>query len=96
MVTNQWIGLLLFFAVMYLMFWFTFTCAAPMTDGIEWLFGWIQGLIERFWSSDALPVFRSLLIDGVIHGVGGVILRAALTIFLSETLGNIRARIAFL
>ena len=81
-VTNQWIGLPLFFGVMYLMFWFTFTCAAPMTDGIEWLFGWIQGLIERFWSSDALPVFRSLLIDGVIHGVGGVIVFLPNILFL--------------
>ena len=81
-VTNQWIGLPLFFAVMYLMFWFTFTCAAPMTAGIEWLFGWIQGLIERFWSPDVQPVLRSLLIDGVIHGVGGVIVFLPNILFL--------------
>ena len=81
-VTNQWVGLPLFFAVMYLMFWFTFTCAAPMTDGIDWLFGWIQGLIERFWSPDVQPVLRSLLIDGVIHGVGGVIVFLPNILFL--------------
>ena len=81
-VTNQWVGLPLFFAVMYLMFWFTFTCAAPMTDGIEWLFGWIQGLIERFWSPDVQPVLRSLLIDGVIHGVGGVVVFLPNILFL--------------
>ncbi len=81
-VTNQWIGLPLFFAVMYLMFWFTFTCAAPMTSGIEWLFGWIQSLIERFWSPDVQPVLRSLLIDGVIHGVGGVIVFLPNILFL--------------
>jgi len=81
-VTNQWIGLPLFFVVMYLMFWFTFTCAAPMTDGIEWLFAWIQGLIERFWSPDVQPVLRSLLIDGVIHGVGGVVVFLPNILFL--------------
>ena len=81
-VTNQWVGLPLFFAVMYLMFWFTFTCAAPMTDGIDWLFGWIQGLIERFWSPDVQPVLRSLLIDGVIHGVGGVVVFLPNILFL--------------
>ncbi len=81
-VTNQWIGLPLFFVVMYLMFWFTFTCAAPMTDGIDWLFGWIQGLIERFWSPDVQPVLRSLLIDGVIHGVGGVVVFLPNILFL--------------
>ncbi len=81
-VTNQWVGLPLFFAVMYLMFWFTFTCAAPMTDGIEWVFGWIQSLIERFWSPDVQPVLRSLLIDGVIHGVGGVIVFLPNILFL--------------
>ena len=81
-VTNQWIGLPLFFVVMYLMFWFTFTCAAPMTAGIEWLFAWIQGLIERFWSPDVQPVLRSLLIDGVIHGVGGVVVFLPNILFL--------------
>ncbi len=81
-VTNQWVGLPLFFVIMYLMFWFTFTCAAPMTDGIEWLFGWIQSLIERFWSPDFQPVLRSLLIDGVIHGVGGVIVFLPNILFL--------------
>ena len=81
-VTNQWVGLPLFFAVMYLMFWFTFTCAAPITAGIEWMFGWIQSLIERFWSPDALPVLRSLTIDGVIHGVGGVVVFLPNILFL--------------
>jgi ferrous iron transport protein B len=81
-VTNQWVGLPLFFVIMYLMFWFTFTCAAPMTAGIEWLFAWIQSLIERFWSPDAQPVLRSLLIDGVIHGVGGVVVFLPNILFL--------------
>ena len=81
-VTNQWVGLPLFLVVMYLMFWFTFTCAAPMTAGIEWLFAWIQSLIERFWSPDVLPVLRSLMIDGVIHGVGGVVVFLPNILFL--------------
>ncbi len=81
-VTNQWVGLPLFFAIMYLMFWFTFTCAAPMTDGIEWFFAWIQSVIERFWSPDFQPVLRSLLTDGVIHGVGGVIVFLPNILFL--------------
>ena len=81
-VTNQWVGLPLFLVVMYLMFWFTFTCAAPMTAGIEWLFAWIQSLIERFWSPDVLPVLRNLTIDGVIHGVGGVVVFLPNILFL--------------
>ncbi|MBO7088990.1 MAG: ferrous iron transport protein B, partial [Lentisphaeria bacterium] len=56
--------------------------AAPMTAGIEWMFGWIQSLIERFWSPDVQPVLRSLLIDGVIHGVGGVIVFLPNILFL--------------
>ena len=81
-VTNQWVGLPLFFVVMYLMFWFTFTCAAPMTDGIGTLFGWIQGVIENSWPEGTLPVFKRLLIDGVIHGVGGVVMFLPNILFL--------------
>ena len=81
-VTNQWVGLPLFFAVMYLMFWFTFTCAAPMTDGIGALFGWIQGVIENSWPDGTLPILKRLLIDGVIHGVGGVVMFLPNILFL--------------
>ena len=79
-VTNQWVGLPLFFAVMYLIFLFTFNCAKPMTNGIEWLFAWIQGLIE---GATIIPEFlRKLLIDGVISGVGGVLVFLPNILFL--------------
>ena len=53
-----------------------------MTDGIGELFGWIQGVIENSWPEGTLPVFKRLLIDGVIHGVGGVVMFLPNILFL--------------
>jgi len=64
------LGILVFAALMWLVFQLTFTLGEiPM--------GWIEsgiGLLSTFMS-DVLPegLFRSLIVDGIIGGVGGVI-----------------------
>jgi len=67
---NRLMGLPIFIAIMWLMFQFTFTLGQPFVELIESGFS----LAGRELSS-LLPegVFRSLLTDGVIAGVGGVI-----------------------
>ena len=68
--THKWLGFPIFFAIMFVMFEATFSLGAyPMQwieSGIEWI-----GSILNSSMSDSL--FKSLLIDGVINGVGGVI-----------------------
>ncbi len=66
-------GLPLFLLVMYAIFWTTFTLGEyPMSwieSGFESLASWLSGM----WPAGSDSALRSLLIDGVIGGVGGVI-----------------------
>ena len=71
--TNKYLGLPLFFLIILLTFWFTFTCAQPLMNGMESLFNFLNEFIKSKWPETSLPVLRSLLTDGVISGVGGVL-----------------------
>lgn len=64
-------GSLVFLGVMALVFQAVYAWAAPMMEGIEMLTGWLQegaaGALEN------MPTFQSLVTDGVIAGVGSVL-----------------------
>ncbi len=68
--SNRYIGFPLFFLVMYVMFYVTFTVGeVPMgwiEDGVAWLGGWVGDSMSE-------GPLRALLTDGVIGGVGSVI-----------------------
>ncbi|MFO1021739.1 MAG: ferrous iron transport protein B [Planctomycetales bacterium] len=68
--THRWFGSGVFLILMFLVFQSIFSWAAPLQDGIEKAIGMVAG-----WVSSALPagVLRSLVTDGVIAGVGGVL-----------------------
>ncbi len=80
--TNQLLGFPLFLVIMYLTFWFTFTCAAPLMEYIEIFFTWLGDTVKACWDPETLPYLRSLLTDGVIGGVGGVIVFLPNILFL--------------
>ena len=80
--TNRFLGLPIFLVIMYATFWFTFTCADPLMGYIESFFSFLAGAIGDLWSEDKLPFLRSMLIDGVIGGVGGVIVFLPNILFL--------------
>ena len=71
--TNKYLGLPLFFLIILLTFWFTFSCAQPLMDGMNKFFGFLNDSITNRWPETTLPVLRSMLTDGVISGVGGVL-----------------------
>ena len=71
--TNRFFGLPIFFLAMYITFWFTFTCADPVMIWIEEFFNWLSGFIKSVWSADTMPYLRSMITDGIIAGVGGVV-----------------------
>lgn len=79
---NKWAGLPVFLLIMYLMFYFTFTCAEPFMGYIENLFGWLAGAVGGTWSEETMPFVRALVIDGIIGGVGGVIVFLPNILFL--------------
>lgn len=65
-------GTLVFLAVMYLFFQAIFTWAAPFQDAIESAFGWL-GTQVHTWLDGPAPMLAGLLGDGIIGGVGGVL-----------------------
>jgi len=68
-VVNRWLGIPLFLAIMYGVFQFVFSLSAPFMDWIEGFFGWLGG-----YASGVSPEWvGSLLADGIISGVGSVL-----------------------
>ena len=81
--TNKYLGLPLFFVIIYLTFWFTFTLADPLMGIIEDdIFGNLNDAVKAAWNPETLPFLRSLITDGVISGVGGVLVFLPNILFL--------------
>jgi ferrous iron transport protein B len=74
-VTHKWLGLPVFFTVMYIVFRLVIDVSAPFLD---WTDAVINGPIAN-WLSVLLDLvlapswIRSLIIDGIVAGVGGVL-----------------------
>ena len=69
-VTHKLWGFPIFFFLMWLMFYCTFNIGAYPQEWIETLVGWIGSGLQQAMPDGA---FKDLLIDGVIGGVGSVI-----------------------
>ncbi len=69
-VTHPIGGYLIFLAVMFLMFYITFTFGGWLAGWIEWFFDWLGGTISAYVSSD---LWKSFITDAVIGGVGSVL-----------------------
>ncbi len=74
-VTHKWLGLPVFFAVMYVIFRLVIDVSSPFLD---WTDAIITGPLSH-WTSALLDLMlaplwlRSLLVDGIVAGVGGVL-----------------------
>jgi ferrous iron transport protein B len=71
-VTHPVLGLPIFLGLMYLVFVATFRLGQYPQDGINHLFHWLAQGVAGLWPAGSESALRSLLIDGVIGGVGGV------------------------
>jgi ferrous iron transport protein B len=72
-VTNRVLGIPMFLGLMYLVFQLTFTLGEPLMGWIESVFGWMGGVVQGWWPEGSESLLKSLLADGIIGGVGGVI-----------------------
>lgn len=63
-------GLPIFAVLMWLMFHLTFSIGKKPMEWIDWLVGWIGGLAAAYIPEGLI---NSLVVDGIIGGVGGVI-----------------------
>ena len=82
LLTHRFLGLPIFLLVIFLTFFFTFHCAQPFMDWIDAAFGWLGDLVKEHWSEETLPYLRSMVADGVIAGVGGVLVFLPNILFL--------------
>ena len=69
-VTNRLLGFPIFLIIMYLMFQITFTVAAPFQDMIDEGFGILGEMVAAALGDGMLTSF---IVDGIIGGVGGVL-----------------------
>lgn len=69
-VTNRLFGFPIFLAIMAFIFWATFSVGQYPMDWIEAAVGWLGSLIEQYMPDGPL---KDLIGDGIIGGVGGVI-----------------------
>jgi ferrous iron transport protein B len=58
---------------MYLVFLLTFKIGEYPMSWLEHFFGWAAKTITAFWPAASESMLKSLLVDGIIGGVGGVI-----------------------
>ena len=70
LITNRWLGFPIFFALLFLMFEVTFTLGQYPMDWIDAGVAWIGEFIGDSMSDGPL---KAMLVDGVIGGVGSVI-----------------------
>jgi ferrous iron transport protein B len=73
LLTNRILGIPVFLGLMYLVFHLTFTLGGPPMGWIEGLFGWMSRTIDGWWPVGSESLIKSFLVDGLIGGVGGVL-----------------------
>lgn len=72
--TNRVIGLPIFLVLLYAVFQLTFALGAVPTQWLEWIFGEASNAIVALWPWDSGLALQSMLVDGILAGVGGVII----------------------
>lgn len=71
-VTSRFFGLPMFFAAAYALFELTFRLAAPIVAGLEWSLGRLGASVAA-WTASGSPLLTSFVVDGVLGGVGSVL-----------------------
>ncbi len=68
--THRVFGLVAFLGIMFVMFQSIYSFAAPAMDAIDGFFGWLGELVSPLLAG--APALQSLAVDGVITGIGSV------------------------
>jgi ferrous iron transport protein B len=72
-VVHPLLGLPLFALVMYGLFWLTFAAGEAPMRWIDGCLGLLRAAISSLWAPGSQSLLRSLIVDGIIGGVGGVL-----------------------
>lgn len=66
-------GVPIFLSLMFAGFYLTFSLGAPLMVLMEHGIGWLANTVTGLWPPGSPSLLHSLLVDGVIGGVGGVL-----------------------
>ena len=80
--TNKYLGLPIFLVIMYLTFYFTFVCSEPFMGLLEQFFSFLSESVRNLWPAGKLPYLCDFISDGLIGGVGGVLVFLPNILFL--------------
>lgn len=72
--THKYLGFPIFFLFMYLTFYLTFTLGDPVVNLLENFFVFLKSTFAQLWPQGSESVLKLLLVDGVLSGVGGVVI----------------------
>jgi ferrous iron transport protein B len=96
--TDRLLGPTILFLVLYLVYVVTFQGSEPLVQAFDWVFKWMGGTVR-----ESVPegLLRSLLVSGIIDGVGGVLRFTPLIAFMFMAIAILEdtgymARIAFM
>lgn len=78
-ILHRYWGLFLFFGIMFLIYQLTFTLGNPLSDGIDYLVASLQNSIVN---NVADGILRDFIVEGIIGGVGGVLVFYPIVLFL--------------
>lgn len=70
-ITNKFLGVPIFLLVMYAVFFITFRFGEIPQHWLELFFSFLANIVNEHWANGGLA--KSLVVDGVIAGVGGVL-----------------------
>lgn len=72
--TNRWLGFPIFLGIMALVFLFTFTLGDWLKDYMALFIDWLAEMVRNgLTGAEIHPGVISLLVDGIIAGVGGIL-----------------------
>ena len=67
------LGVPVFLAVLYVLFWVTFRLADPPMRAFEWAFEHVADAVRDYWPTQGSTLLRDLIADGILGGVGSVV-----------------------
>ncbi len=72
-ITNRFLGFPIFLLIMFIIFQLTFTLGTAPMGWIESFFAWVTERVTAFWPTGSESAWKSLIVDGILAGVGGVL-----------------------
>jgi ferrous iron transport protein B len=72
--THPILGMLIFVLIIYAVFELTFIVGEPIMVALEHFFGRLAAVISTHWPAYGGETLKSLVVDGIIGGIGGVLI----------------------